>query len=125
MIGSFEDLEAFKRAYRLSLEIHRASLGWPGEEQYGLADQARRSSKSICANLAEGWGKQAHSRREFNRFIYMAIGSCEEMRVWSRYCYDLGYIDEAIWLRWSDAYRQIAKMLQGLSGRVLRSGSDP
>ena len=125
MIGSFEDLDAFKRAYRLSLEIHRASLTWPREEQSGLGDQMRRSSKSICANLAEGFGKQALSAKEFNRFLFMAVGSADEMRVWCRYCLDLGYIDEPTWQRWSEAYREIAKMLQGLASRLLGSNSDP
>ena len=118
MIESFEDLSAFKRAYRLSLDVHRESLTWPRNEQRGLGDQARRSSKSVCANLAEGFGKQALSAKEFNRFIYMAIGSCDEMRVWARYCLDLGYVDEPTWQRWSDEYKEIAKMLQGLSKQV-------
>src|SRR6476661_6778823 len=52
-----EDLEVFRRAYRLSLEIHRSSLALPRIEQFALADQLRRSSKSICANLAEGFAK--------------------------------------------------------------------
>ena len=51
-----EDLEVFRRAYRLSLEVHRASLEFPRIEQFALADQVRRASKSICANLAEGFG---------------------------------------------------------------------
>ena len=55
-IESFEDLEVFQRAYRISLEVHRASLELPSHEQFGLADQLRRASKSICANLAEGFG---------------------------------------------------------------------
>ena len=125
MIKSFEDLDAFKRAYRLSLEIHRHSLDWPKVEQRGLGDQMRRSSKSICANVAEGFGKQAHSAKEFNRFLFMAIGSCDEMRVWCRYCFDLGHIDEPTWQRWSDEYKQIAQMLQGLSRQVVSRGSDP
>ena len=50
----FEDLQVFKKAYRLSLEVHRASLEFPVIEQRVLADQIRRASKSICANLAEG-----------------------------------------------------------------------
>ncbi len=119
VIKSFEDLAAFQRAYRLSLEVHRASLTWPRDEQRGLGDQVRRSSKSICANIAEGFGKQALSAKEFNRFLFMAVGSCEEMRVWSRYCLDLGHVDEATWRRWSDEYKQIAKMLQGLSRQVM------
>ena len=56
-IVSFEDLEVFKRAYRVSLEVHRASLSFPAIEQRALADQVRRASKSICANIAEGYGK--------------------------------------------------------------------
>ena len=65
----FEDLEVFRRAYRLSLEVHRASLEFPRIEQFALADQIRRASKSICANIAEGFGKQRQSRTEFHRFV--------------------------------------------------------
>src|SRR5947209_13956953 len=86
----FEDLEVFRRAYRLSLEVHRASLEFPRIEQFALADQVRRASKSICANIAEGFGKQRQSRSEFRRFIMMAIGSSDEMQVWTLYCRDLG-----------------------------------
>ena len=114
-IRSFEDLEVFKRAYRISLEVHRISLLFPGVEQYGLADQVRRASKSICANLAEGFGKQSASAAEFRRYINMAIGSADEMRVWSRYCLDLGYVDQEQWQRWRDGYQEIAKMLHGLA----------
>ena len=44
----------------------------------------------------------------------MSIGSADEMRVWIRYCLDLGYTDETTWQRWRDEYEQIAKMLNGL-----------
>ena len=111
----FEDLEVFKRAYRISLEIHAVSLKLPKVEQHALADQIRRASKSICANLAEGYGKRSLSQAEFNRFVLMSIGSADEMRVWGRYCLDLGYIEEEQWKHWRDEYEQIAKMLQGLS----------
>ena len=87
-----EDLEVFRRAYRLSLEVHRMSLEFPRIEQFALADQVRRASKSICANLAEGFGRQRLSRPEFGRFLMMAIGSADEMQVWTMYCRDLGYI---------------------------------
>ena len=111
----FENLEVFKRAYKLSLEVHRVSLNLPQIEQYALADQIRRASKSICVNLAEGFGKQSQSKAEFKRFILMSIGSADEMRVWSRYCLDLNYLEEEQWKHWRDEYEQIAKMLQGLS----------
>lgn len=115
MVMKFDELEVFKRAYRVSLEIHQASLLFPTIEQYALADQLRRSSKSICANLAEGFGKQAYSRVECKRFIHIAIGSADEVRVWLRYCFDLGYISESNWQAWRDEMEQIAKMLTGLA----------
>ena len=110
----FEDLEVFQRAYKVSLEVHRATLQMPQIEQYALADQVRRASKGICANLAEGFGRQAQSRAEFQRFIRMSIGSADEMRVWLRYCLDLGYVSNEQWSAWRDEYEQIAGMLQGL-----------
>ena len=123
-VRSFEDLAVFKRAYRVSLAVHQSSLTFPKVEQYALGDQVRRASKSICANIAEGFGKQRQSRVEFKRFLMMALGSADEMRVWSRYCLDLGYIDRKTWQHWRDEYQEIAKMLQGLCGSRSRS-SDP
>ena len=119
-IRSFEDLEVLQRAYRVSLEVHRSSLSFPVREQHGLAERLRRSSKSICANLAEGFAKQRGSGPEFRRFLLMAIGSSDEVRVWIRYCHDLGYVDATTWQRWRDEYQEISKMLQGLR----RSWSD-
>ena len=115
-----EDLEVFRRAYRLWLEVHRASLEFPRIEQFALADQIRRASKSICANIAEGFGKQRQSRTEFHRFVVMAIGSADEMQVWTMYCRDLGYLDAATAERWQGECREIARMLCGLH----RGGSD-
>ena len=102
------------RWYRLSLTVHKMSLDFPALEQRALADQLRRASKSICANIAEGYGKQAGSPAEFKRYLLMAIGSADEIRLWSRYCLDLGYIAEATWCCWSGEYKEIARMLQGL-----------
>ena len=127
---SFEDLEVFQRAYRLSLDIHRVSLQLPAIEQRALGDQIRRASKSIPVNIAEGFGKQVDSVAEFRRFLRIAMGSADEMRVWVRYAFDLGYVDEATWRRWRDEYHAIAKMIQGLHGKSVvrrskRTSSDP
>ena len=72
-VVSFEDLEVFQRAYRISLEIHRERLKFPPIEQRVLGDQLRRASKSICANVAEGYGRQKRSKAEFKRFLQMAM----------------------------------------------------
>ena len=113
-VVSFEDPEVFQRSYKLSLMVHRKSLEMPTIEQHALGDQMRRASKSICANIAEGYGRQKRSKAEFKRFLSMAIGSSDEMRVWVRYALDLGYIDREIWQEWRDEYQAITKMLQSL-----------
>ena len=117
-VSTFEDLEVFQRAYRISLEVHRASLKFPEVERHVLADQIRRASKSICGDIAEGFGKQRRSNAEFKRYLLMAIGSADEMRVWLRYCLDLKYVDQETGVRWRDEYRQIARMLQGLYSAI-------
>ncbi len=114
-VAAFEDLEVFRRAYRISLEVHRRSLEFPPVDQHALGDQVRRASKSICANIAEGFAKQGASAAEFKRYLRIAMGSSDEMRVWARYCLDLGYIDEPTWQHWRDEYQEISKMLQGLA----------
>ena len=114
-ISTYEDLEVFQRAYRTSLDVHRTSLQFPKVEQFnGLADQMRRASKSVCGNIAEGFGKQRRSNAEFKRYLLMAIGSADEMQVWVKYCGDLEYVDQKTCERWRDEYRQVARMLQGL-----------
>ena len=115
---TFEDLEVFKRAYRVSLELHKASLQFPRIEQFALADQIRRASKSVPGNIAEGFGKQRGSTAEFKRYLLMAIGSSDEMQVWLKYCADLEYIDREICEAWRDEYRQIARMLQSFYSKL-------
>lgn len=48
----FEDLEVFRRAYKISLYIHKLTKDFPAEEQFSITDQLRRASKSVCANIA-------------------------------------------------------------------------
>jgi four helix bundle protein len=114
-VKSFEDLSVYQKAYSLALAIHKESLLLPKIEQYGgLADQMRRASKSICANIAEGFAKQRHSSPEFKRFISIAIGSADEMKVWLQFCRDLTYFSESQVQAWRGDYVSIAKMLNGL-----------
>ncbi|HEX6000395.1 MAG TPA: four helix bundle protein [Hyphomicrobiaceae bacterium] len=64
-VRSFRDLKVYQDAYSVSLAIHKMTLGFPKMEQYALADQMRRASKSICANIAEGFAKQRASSADF------------------------------------------------------------
>jgi four helix bundle protein len=113
------DLQVFQRAYALSLEVHRASLAFPQIEQFALADQVRRASKSICVNLAEGFAKRAYSQAEFKRFLLMSLGSSDEMQIWSRYVVDLGYVEVQQAAKWQAEYKTISAMLNALLRKVL------
>ncbi len=79
-IKDFSELIVYRKAYDKSLEIHKETLNYPKQEQYELGSQMRRASKSICANIAEGFGKQNVSTAEFKRFLLMAIGSADETK---------------------------------------------
>ena len=112
----FEDLYVFKRAYTVSMEVHKASLDFPKIEQFGgLADQMRRASKSVCALIAEGNGRQRSSPGEFKRYLVMAMASADEIQLWCLYARDLGYVDEAVSGRWREEYQVVARMLQGFA----------
>ena len=113
VIKRVDDLEVFRRAYDLSIRLHRISLEFPRMEQFALADQLRRASKSICANLTEGFAKQS-SAAEYRRYLTMAIASSDETQLWLRYCIDLGYVEQEVGSGWIANYVEISKMLRGL-----------
>ena len=112
-----EKLDVYRRAYALALTVHKESLGFPEIERFVLADQMRRASRSICANLAEGYSRQRRHVNDWRRFLTLAIGSADEMQVWCAFARDLGYLDAALADEWRQSYEEIAKMTVGL-GRV-------
>jgi four helix bundle protein len=88
-------------------------------EQYGgVAEQLRRASKSVCALLVEGAGRQPASDAEFARYVMMAIGSADEARLWCHYAADLAFVPRETAQLWQDELSEIARMLQGLRARV-------
>jgi len=120
--GSYTDLKVFQQAYDLSLAIHRVSLEFPKIEQFGgIADQLRRSSKSVCANLVEGYAKQSKSKPEFIRFLWMAIGSMDETKLWIQYAHDLGYLQTKTHDEWTGQCQIIAAQMTKLAAHRLHN----
>ena len=89
-----QDLEAYKVAYKLAMAIFRASKGWPTEERYSLTDQIRRSSRSVCANLSEAWGKRRYTAH-FTSKLTDADGENLETQTWLNFTHDCRYLDES------------------------------
>ena len=112
---SLEDLQAYSRSYAASLEVHRLSLKFPVYEQYkGLASQLRDSSKSIVANLVEGYSFRVRRPKRFVNHLELSIGSCDETRLWLKYSYDLGYLTAREYEELAMKYEEIGKLLWGL-----------
>lgn len=118
MIRSYRDLDVYQRAFALSLSIHSFAKSFPKDEVYGLTSQIKRSSKSICANIAEGFAKQKTSKAEFKRFLMIAFGSCTETLVWIDYCNELSYISQDEFETLHEGYEHVSKMLLKLHENI-------
>ena len=89
---SFENLEAYKVAKDLVVEVYKLQRKFPREELYALGDQIRRSASSVTSNIAEGSGRNSY--REKIHFIEIAFGSMTESFSQLQIAVELGYISE-------------------------------
>jgi four helix bundle protein len=112
------DMVVFQKAYAVALDAHRIAQTFPKHEQYELASQSRRSSKSICANLAEGRARQQGSTAEFKRFVLIALGSADESALWCKFAKDLGYLTDDQYRQLGNQFTEIARMLNGLISKL-------
>ena len=111
----FERLDVYRRSYAAALRVHALTLGFPEIERFALADQMRRASRSICANIVEGHSRRRSSSRDYLRFVAMATGSADEMQLWAAFARDLSYIDTSTADAMRLEYAEIARMLHGLA----------
>ncbi len=116
MIQSFRDLKVYERSYKVAISVYRMTMKMPKDELYGLTSQLKRAATSIPLNIAEGYGKRENAN-EFKRFLLMAIGSCDEMKVLIDICKDLGFINECVHEKYEQEYDEIGKMLMVLRNR--------
>ena len=110
---NYKDLKVYQRSYKMAIEIYREVRSFPKEEIFGITSQIKRASTSIPLNIAEGFAKN-ESENEFKRFLLMAIGSCDEMRVLIDMSKDLGYISEEKHGAYEKEYEETGKMLTSL-----------
>ena len=92
MIKTVFDLDVFQISYQLAMDIFKVTRNFPKEERYSLTDQVVRSSRSIAANIAEGWGRRIYEN-EFKKSLIYSMGSLEETKVWILFSKDCGYIN--------------------------------
>jgi len=110
MVG-FRDLKAWQKAHELTLAVYRTTRAFPKEELYGLTSQLRRSAASVCANIAEGCGRSG--KRDFARFLQVALGSASELEYHLVLAADLKLIDRATYARMDGSVVEVKRMLTG------------
>ncbi len=109
----YKDLKVFQLSYQLSLEIFELTKNFPREEKYSLVDQVRRSSRSVCANIAEAWYKRRYSKLFVNKLTDSA-GESGETEVWIDFSFDHKYINEEQKKKLLEKYTEVGKMLNSM-----------
>lgn len=106
-------LEVYKKAFAAAGEIFKHTKRFPKEETYSLTDQVRRSSRSVCANLAEAWRK----RRYLAAFIAKLSdveSEAAETQVWLEFAVECGYMEKAPARELYEKYNEILRTVVGM-----------
>lgn len=112
MSGTFEDLNAWKKAMELVYDVYEITGKFPRQETYGLASQMRRAAVSIPSNIAEGKGRTTN--KDFAHFLCQARGSLHELQTQIMIAGHLRYITPVLEAQLLDKTRVVGRLLHGL-----------
>lgn len=104
------DLKVYQLAYKLAMEIFKESKAFPKEEKYSLTDQIRRSSRSVAANIAEGFRKRQYQKMFVSK-LADADGEATESQVWLDFAKDCEYLAPEKHQELITGYEEVGKML--------------
>ncbi len=113
MIKKLKDLEVYVKAYDFAMKIFEISRSFPKEEMYSLTSQIIRSSRSISANIPEGWAKRSYES-VFKQHLIHSLGSSEETQTWLDFSGDCQYISVENHKELSKKLESIGKMITQL-----------
>jgi len=113
-IRTHNDLEVYQMAFEAAMNIFELSKGFPQEEKYSLVDQIRRSSRSVCANLAEAYRKRKYPKA-FVAKLSDSEGEAAETQVWLSFSMRCQYIDDSTAQKLNNTYEQIIGKLVNMA----------
>ena len=93
MIKTFFDLDVYRLGNEYAMKIFFLTRSFPTAEKYALTSQIVNASRSICSNIAEGWGRRTYES-EFEKFLIYSIGSLQEITSWVNFAFQCQYIKE-------------------------------
>jgi four helix bundle protein len=114
VIKSFRDLDVYRNAMAAAMRVFELSRTFPAEERYSLTDQVRRSSRSVCANLAEAWRKRRYEAAFVSK-LSDAAAEAAETQVWTEIALRSGYWNEKTFTEIDDIYDKILAQLARMS----------
>lgn len=124
MIKHFRELRVYQNAIAAAMTIYNKSKAFPPEEKYSLTDQIRRSSRSVCANIAEGWRKRRY-RAAFIAKLSDAEAEAAETQVWLELALRCELLGEDEFQKLDDDYdkiiAQITRMISQSDRWVIKS----
>ena len=104
------DLKVYQLAYKLAMRIFNESKSFPKEEKYSLTDQIRRSSRSVAANIAEGFRKRQYPKMFISK-LADSDGEATETQVWLDFARDCEYLLPESHAELTKGYEEVGKML--------------
>jgi four helix bundle protein len=105
-INSYKDLRVYQQAMNLAMEIFTLTKEFPKEEKYSLVDQVRRSSRSVCTNIAEAWRKRRYKAAFIAKLSDSETEACET-QVWIEFSLRCEYLNHEKAKMLDDEYNQI------------------
>ncbi len=125
LVTKHQDLDVYRKAFDSAMKIFESSKAFPKEETYSLVDQIRRSSRSVCANLAEAWRKRRYQAAFISK-ISDAEGEAAETQTWIEFAVKCGYLDrefaKGLFLEYDEILAMLVSMINSAPKWVLPSG---
>jgi four helix bundle protein len=109
-LKGYRDLKVYQLAYKLAMEIYQESKSFPKDERFSLTDQIRRSSRSVAANIAEGFRKRQYPKMFLSK-LADSDGETAETQVWLDFARDCEYMSPERRDELTKGYEEVGKML--------------
>ena len=114
-VADYKELRVYKLAYDSAMEVLELSRSWPSEERYSLTDQIRRSSRSVCTNMAEAWRKRRYEAAFISK-LSDSDGEAAETEVHLDFALRCGYLAADKHAELRDHYDHICRQLTKMMG---------
>jgi len=112
-IQHFRDLDVYRKAFEAAMNIFEITRTFPPEERYSLTDQIRRSSRSVCANLAEAWRKRKYPA-VFRNKLTDSMQEASETQSRLEFSLACKHINNDVFRRLDEEYEGILAMLNAM-----------